>query len=75
MSYTLTFYTGAVTPTQEFYLTKKEATTAMHEAVEEEKKTYNKNSGFKKVGTLVSGRISFDHPYYGTDFVVKLEKN
>lgn len=73
MSYVVTFYTKAVTPVQEFYSTKKQALIAMSEDVKEQQKAY-KNSGFKKVGSLKEGRISFEHPYYGVDYMVKVEK-
>lgn len=72
MGYVLTFFTRAVTPTQEFYKTKKEAQKAMSEDIKEAAKDY-KGTGYVKKGSISGGRVSFDHPYYGTDYQVRLE--
>lgn len=74
MSYVVIFYTKAVTPIQEFYRTKAEAQKAISEDVKMVQIDY-KGTGYKKVGSIKSGRISFVHPCYGTDYLVKLEEN
>ena len=75
MSYVVTYYTRAVATVQSFHNTKKEAQKAMAEDIKEVKTSYPRNSGYKKVGSIASGRVSFEHPYYGADYVCKLEKN
>lgn len=75
MSYSVTFYTRAVTPIQEFFATKGAANAAMTAAVKEEAANYPKKSGYRKAGSIAAGRVTFEHPYYGVDFVARLEKN
>jgi len=75
MSYIITIYTNAVTPTQLFFNTKKLALEAMSEEVKDLKDSYPIKSGYKKMGSIKGGRVSFEHLYYGVDSVVKLEVN
>lgn len=74
MSYVVTFYTRAIQPIQEFYSTKKQALEAMREDLQYARQDY-KGSGYKQKGSVRSGRVTFEHPYYGVDYMVKIEKN
>jgi hypothetical protein len=71
--YFLTEYTRAVTPTQSWFKTKALALKEMSDCIKEAKIDYVK-SGFKKVGTIKDERVTFEHPYYGVDYLVKIEE-
>lgn len=74
MSYVVTFYNKAVTPVQEFYKTKALAMEALSDDVKSMKPMY-KGSGFKQKGSVKSGRVVFEHPCYGVDYLAKIEEN
>lgn len=70
--YTLTVYTSKVYADQYFYQTKKQALKAMSQIVNNVKSEFT-NQDYKKIGSLKSGRIQFEHERYGVDFLVILE--
>lgn len=74
MSYVITCYTNAVTPRQEFYPTKKEAAKVMAELVKDCAKGY-RGSGYRKVGSVKGGRVSFTHQVFGVDTLITLKDN
>ena len=74
MEYVVTFYTKAVQPIKERYKTKKQAQQAMSEDIKEMIKVY-KETGYKKIGSVKAGFVSFEHPLYGTDYFCKIEIN
>lgn len=71
--YFLTEYTRAVSPIQTWFKTRSLAVRELSNCVKHAKLDYAK-SGFKKVGTIKSGRVSFEHPCYGVDYLVKIEE-
>ena len=75
MSYVITVYQNGVTPSQEFTRTKAEAVTLFRVTVKECTKVYTKGSGYKKVGTVQSGRIKFEHPAFGVDTLITIQNN
>ena len=75
MSYVITVYQNGVTPIQEFTNTKAEAVALFREIVEDCAKVYTKGSGYKKVGTVRSGRIKFEHPAFGVDTLITMQDN
>lgn len=74
MSYVVTFYSNAVAPVREFYKTKALALKALSDDLKVVKPLY-KGSGYKQKGTIRSGRVSFEHPCFGVDYLVKVEEN
>lgn len=74
MSYVVTHYTRAVCPVQTFHKTKAEAVCFASEELKGVKPIY-KGSGFKQKGSILSGRVVFEHPYFGVDCLIKIEKN
>lgn len=70
--YTLTVHTSKVSADQYFYQTKKQALKAMSQIVNNVKNEFT-GAGYKKVGSLKSGRLQFEHERYGVDFLVILE--
>ena len=75
MSYVITVYQNGVTPTQGFTRTKAEAITLFREIVKDCAKVYTKGSGYKKMGTVRSGRVKFEHPVFGVDTLITLRDN
>lgn len=75
MSYIITVYQNGVTPTQALANTKAEAVTLFREIVKDCAKVYTKGSGYKKVGTVRSGRIKFEHPAFGVDTLITIQNN
>lgn len=75
MSYIVTYYTKAVTPSCSYHKTKLSAIKEASEEIKQAKKDYYKGSGYKQTGSLESGIIMFKHPIFGADFMVKIEKN
>ena len=75
MSYVITIYQNGVTPSQEFTSTKAEAVTLFREIIKDCAKVYTKGSGYKKVGTVRSGRVKFEHPAFGVDTLITLQDN
>lgn len=74
MSYVVTYYTKATQPLQSFHHTKAQAEAAMTQDIKAVKPTY-RGSGYKQKGSVRSGRVTFEHPYYGVDYLVKIENN
>lgn len=74
MSYVVTFYNKAVTPIQEFYRTKALAMKALSDDVKSMRPVY-KGSGFRQKGSIKSGRVVFEHPVCGVDYLGKIEEN
>lgn len=74
MGYVVTFYKKAATPIQEFYKTKALAMKALSEDAKYMKSIY-KETGFKQKGSVKSGRVAFEHPCYGVDYLAKIEEN
>ena len=75
MSYVITVYQNGVTPSQEFTSTKAEAVALFREIIKDCAKVYTKGSGYKKIGTVRSGRIQFEHPAFGVDTLITLQDN
>ena len=75
MSYVITIYQNGVTPSQEFTSTKAEAVALFREIIKDCAKVYTKGSGYKKVGTVRSGRVKFEHPAFGVDTLITLQDN
>lgn len=75
MSYVITIYQNGVTPSQEFARTKVEAVTLFREIIKDCAKVYTKGSGYKKMGTMRSGRVKFEHPAFGVDTLITLQDN
>ena len=75
MSYVITVYQNGVTPSQGFARTKAEAVALFRETVKDCAKVYTKGSGYKKVGTVRSGRIKFEHTAFGVDTLITMQNN
>lgn len=75
MSYVITIYQNGVTPSQEFISTKAEAVTLFSEIIKDYTKVYTKGSGYKKRGSVRSGRVKFEHPAFGVDTLITLQDN
>ena len=75
MSYVITVYQNGVTPSQGFARTKVEAITLFREIINDCAKVYTKGSGYKKMGTVRSGRVKFEHPAFGVDTLITLQDN
>lgn len=75
MSYVITIYQNGVTPSREFTHTKAEAITLFREIIKDCAKVYTKGSGYKKQGTVRSGRVVFEHPAFGVDTLITLQDN
>lgn len=75
MSYVITVYQNGVTPMQEYTRTKVEAVTLFREIIKDCAKVYTKGSGYRKEGTVRSGRIQFEHPAFGVDTLITLQDN
>ena len=75
MSYVITVYQNGVSPAQEFTHTKAEAVALFGNIVKDCSKVYTKGSGYKKVGTVRSGRVKFEHPAFGVDTLITIQNN
>lgn len=75
MSYVITVYQNGVTPSQEFTRTKAEAVTLFSKMVKDYTKVYTKGSGYKKMGSVRSGRVKFEHPVFGVDTLITMQDN
>lgn len=75
MSYVITIYQNGVTPSQEFTSTKAEAVALFGKIVKDCSKVYTKGIGYKKIGTVRSGRVKFEHPAFGVDTLITLQDN
>lgn len=75
MSYVITIYQNGVSPAQEFTRTKAEAVALFSKIVKDCAKVYTKGSGYKKMGTVRSGRVKFEHPAFGVDTLITLQDN
>ena len=75
MSYVITVYQYGVSPAQEFTRTKAEAVALFREIIKDCAKVYTKGSGYKKVGTVRSGRVKFEHPAFGVDTLITMQNN
>ena len=75
MSYVITIYQNGVTPSQEFTSTKAEAVALFGKIVKDCSKVYTKGSGYKKMGSVRSGRVKFEHPAFGVDTLITMQDN
>lgn len=75
MSYVITVYQNGVTPSQEFTSTKAEAVNLFREIIKDYTKVYTKGSGYKKMGSVRSGRVKFEHPAFGVDTLITMQDN
>ena len=75
MSYVITVYQNGVTPSQEFTRTKAEAVALFRETVKDCAKVYTKGIGYKKIGSVRSGRVKFEHPVFGVDTLITIQDN
>ena len=75
MSYVITVYQNGVTPLQGFARTKAEAVALFREIIKDCAKVYTKGSGYKKMGTMRSGRVKFEHPAFGVDTLITMQDN
>ena len=75
MSYVITVYQNGVTPVQEYTRTKAEAVALFREIIKDCAKVYTKGSGYRKEGTVRSGRIQFEHQVFGVDTLITLQDN
>ena len=75
MSYVITVYQNGVTPVQEYTRTKAEAVALFREIIKDCAKVYTKGSGYRKEGTVRSGRIKFEHQVFGVDTLITLQDN
>lgn len=75
MSYVITIYQNGVKEAQEFISTKAEAVALFREVIKDCTKVYTKGSGYKKMGTVRSGRVKFEHPAFGVDTLITLQDN
>ena len=75
MSYVITVYQNGVSPAQEFTHTKAEAVALFREIIKDRAKVYTNGSGYKKRGSVRSGRVKFEHPAFGVDTLITLQDN
>ena len=75
MSYVITVYQNGITPVQEYTRTKAEAVAIFREIIKDCTKVYTKGSGYKKLGTMRSGRVKFEHPAFGVDTLITMQDN
>ena len=73
MKTTLTVSVRACSPYVAHFATKRDAIEAMRQEVAAMTHYYKKR-GYKQKGTVKSGWVQFDHPAFGCDCWIKVEK-